>query len=196
MEKETNPLLQEWSGPYGGVPDFTKYKIADFKPAIEFAIQEKLEEIDSKLEEILSEIEDQEYSTPKKVQHVSRDQIASPGRRFSPPRRDFPQSSPNISPPRASPRISPRSSPAKPLSQNSKTEYEDPYPFHNNDNSRDWESIEVINLFAGVERFSSSNGNVPISVFHKILVGYNFKPFRTAENLQQKYNQFRNIMRV
>jgi len=40
-----NPLLQEWSGPYGGVPDFTKYKISDFKPAIEFAIEEKLEEI-------------------------------------------------------------------------------------------------------------------------------------------------------
>jgi peptidyl-dipeptidase Dcp len=42
-----NPLLQEWSGPYGGVPDFTKYKISDFKPAIEFAIQEKLDEIDA-----------------------------------------------------------------------------------------------------------------------------------------------------
>ncbi|GAA6764264.1 M3 family metallopeptidase [Flavobacterium sp. CGRL1] len=50
MEKQpnlNNPLLQEWSGPYGGVPDFTKYKISDFKPAIEFAIQEKLEEIDA-----------------------------------------------------------------------------------------------------------------------------------------------------
>ncbi len=42
-----NPLLQQWSGPYGGVPDFTKYKISDFKPAIEFAIQEKLDEIDA-----------------------------------------------------------------------------------------------------------------------------------------------------
>ncbi|HEY1196849.1 M3 family metallopeptidase [Flavobacterium sp.] len=42
-----NPLLQEWSGPYGGVPDFTKYKISDFKPAIEFAIQEKLNEIEA-----------------------------------------------------------------------------------------------------------------------------------------------------
>lgn len=41
-----NPLLQEWSGAYGGVPDFTKYKISDFKPAIEFAINEKLNEID------------------------------------------------------------------------------------------------------------------------------------------------------
>ncbi|WP_125722246.1 M3 family metallopeptidase [Flavobacterium ustbae] len=42
-----NPLLQEWSGPYGGVPDFAKYKISDFKPAIEIAIQEKLDEIDA-----------------------------------------------------------------------------------------------------------------------------------------------------
>lgn len=42
-----NPLLQEWFGAYGGVPDFTKYKISDFKPAIEFAIQEKLDEIDA-----------------------------------------------------------------------------------------------------------------------------------------------------
>ncbi|SHF85109.1 M3 family metallopeptidase [Flavobacterium defluvii] len=42
-----NPLLQEWEGPYGGVPDFTKYKISDFKPAIEFAIQEKLDEIEA-----------------------------------------------------------------------------------------------------------------------------------------------------
>ncbi|KRB54461.1 M3 family metallopeptidase [Flavobacterium sp. Root186] len=42
-----NPLLQEWSGAYGGVPDFTKYKISDFKPAIEFAIQEKLDEIEA-----------------------------------------------------------------------------------------------------------------------------------------------------
>ena len=41
-----NPLLQEWSGAYGGVPDFTKYKISDFKPAIEFAIEEKLSEIE------------------------------------------------------------------------------------------------------------------------------------------------------
>lgn len=42
-----NSLLQQWTGPYGGVPDFTKYKISDFKPAIEFAIQEKLDEIEA-----------------------------------------------------------------------------------------------------------------------------------------------------
>ncbi|GAA3765148.1 M3 family metallopeptidase [Flavobacterium ginsengiterrae] len=42
-----NSLLQQWTGPYGGVPDFTKYNISDFKPAIEFAIQEKLDEIEA-----------------------------------------------------------------------------------------------------------------------------------------------------
>jgi len=42
-----NSLLKDWSGPYGGIPDFTAYKISDFKPAIEFAIKEKLEEIDA-----------------------------------------------------------------------------------------------------------------------------------------------------
>ncbi|KAF2340061.1 M3 family metallopeptidase [Flavobacterium tistrianum] len=40
-----NPLLKDWSGPYGGVSDFSTYQVSDFKPAIEFAIQEKLEEI-------------------------------------------------------------------------------------------------------------------------------------------------------
>nr|WP_315219619.1 M3 family metallopeptidase [uncultured Flavobacterium sp.] len=42
-----NPLLKKWEGPYGGVPAFDAYKISDFKPAIEFAIQEKLSEIDA-----------------------------------------------------------------------------------------------------------------------------------------------------
>jgi peptidyl-dipeptidase Dcp len=28
------PLLAPWRGPYGGVPDFTKVKVADFKPAL------------------------------------------------------------------------------------------------------------------------------------------------------------------
>lgn len=41
-----NPLLQEWGGPYGGVPSFDEYKVSDFKPAIEIAIQQKLEELD------------------------------------------------------------------------------------------------------------------------------------------------------
>lgn len=41
-----NPFLKEWTGPYGGVPNFAEYKISDFKPAIEYAIQEKLQEIE------------------------------------------------------------------------------------------------------------------------------------------------------
>ncbi|WP_343588718.1 M3 family metallopeptidase [Flavobacterium sp.] len=46
-EELDNSLLRDWSGPYGGVPDFTAYKVSDFRPAIEFAIKEKLEEIDA-----------------------------------------------------------------------------------------------------------------------------------------------------
>ncbi|WP_433765310.1 M3 family metallopeptidase [Flavobacterium ginsenosidimutans] len=42
-----NPLLKDWSGPYGGVPDFSAYKVSNFKLAIEFAIKEKLDEIDA-----------------------------------------------------------------------------------------------------------------------------------------------------
>ena len=42
-----NPLLKPWTGPYGGVPAFNEYKVSDFKPAIQFAIQEKLNEIDA-----------------------------------------------------------------------------------------------------------------------------------------------------
>ena len=40
-----NALLNDWTGPYGGVPAFTDYKLQDLKPALEFAIQEKLTEI-------------------------------------------------------------------------------------------------------------------------------------------------------
>lgn len=42
-----NPLLKKWSGPYGGVPAFNEYKISDFKPAFEIAIQQKLNKIDA-----------------------------------------------------------------------------------------------------------------------------------------------------
>lgn len=42
-----NPLLKKWIGPYGGVPAFNEYKVSDFKPAIEFGIQEKLNEVDA-----------------------------------------------------------------------------------------------------------------------------------------------------
>lgn len=41
-----NPLLADWTGPYGGVPPFDRVKIADFKPALEAAMAEQLAEID------------------------------------------------------------------------------------------------------------------------------------------------------
>jgi peptidyl-dipeptidase Dcp len=42
-----NPLLEEWKGPFGGVPAFDRYKVADFKPALEAAMAENLKEIDA-----------------------------------------------------------------------------------------------------------------------------------------------------
>lgn len=42
-----NPLLKDWAGSYGGVPAFNEFKISDFKPALEFAIQEKLNEVNT-----------------------------------------------------------------------------------------------------------------------------------------------------
>ncbi len=47
QSKADNPLLKKWTGPYGGVPAFNEFKVSDFKPAIEFAIQEKLNEVDA-----------------------------------------------------------------------------------------------------------------------------------------------------
>jgi peptidyl-dipeptidase Dcp len=41
-----NPLIQPWTGPYGGVPAFDKVKIADFQPAAEEAMAANLAEID------------------------------------------------------------------------------------------------------------------------------------------------------
>src|SRR4030095_9293663 len=46
-----NPLLEEWTGPYNGVPPFDHVVVADFKPAIEAAIQESLAEINKIAEE-------------------------------------------------------------------------------------------------------------------------------------------------
>ena len=43
----TNPLLQKWTGPYGGVPAFDKMQIADIKPAFEYGMQQNLAEIDA-----------------------------------------------------------------------------------------------------------------------------------------------------
>ncbi len=41
-----NPLLSEWTGPYGGVPPFDKIKVEDFKPALEEAMAENLNEME------------------------------------------------------------------------------------------------------------------------------------------------------
>jgi peptidyl-dipeptidase Dcp len=41
-----NPLLEKWTGPYGGVPAFDKYQVQQFKPALEAAMAEQLAEID------------------------------------------------------------------------------------------------------------------------------------------------------
>src|ERR1043166_2822276 len=43
----TNPLLAQWSGPYGGTPPFDKIKVADMKPALEIAMAENLAEVDA-----------------------------------------------------------------------------------------------------------------------------------------------------
>lgn len=51
---QTNPLLVEWTGPFGGVPPFDKVRVSDFKPALEAAMEEKLSEI-SKIADDASE---------------------------------------------------------------------------------------------------------------------------------------------
>ena len=47
MAQSINPLLQPWAGNYNGVPNFTAYKIADFKEALSAAMLEKLTETDA-----------------------------------------------------------------------------------------------------------------------------------------------------
>ena len=42
----TNPLLREWTGPYGGVPPFDEVRVEQFEPALEAAMRETLAEID------------------------------------------------------------------------------------------------------------------------------------------------------
>ncbi len=42
-----NPLLAEWSGPYGGVPPFDQVRVEDFEPALEAAMAENLAEVDA-----------------------------------------------------------------------------------------------------------------------------------------------------
>lgn len=43
---EPNPLVDQWVGPYGGIPPFDRIKVSDFKPALESAMAEKLAEVD------------------------------------------------------------------------------------------------------------------------------------------------------
>ena len=43
---QTNPFLQPWTGVHGGVPAFADYKISQFKPALEEAMKQKLNEVD------------------------------------------------------------------------------------------------------------------------------------------------------
>lgn len=43
----SNPLLADWSGPYGGVPPFDKVKVEQFKPALEAGMDERLREIET-----------------------------------------------------------------------------------------------------------------------------------------------------
>ncbi len=45
--KFSNILLQEWTGPYGGVPAFDKMNLADVKPALEKGMKLSLAEIDA-----------------------------------------------------------------------------------------------------------------------------------------------------
>jgi len=41
-----NPLLEQWRGPFGGVPPFDKARVQDFKPALLSAMDESLKEVD------------------------------------------------------------------------------------------------------------------------------------------------------
>jgi len=42
-----NPLLQEWSGPYNGVPAFDRMDLADLEPAFDVAMAENLAELEA-----------------------------------------------------------------------------------------------------------------------------------------------------
>ena len=44
---ETNTLLAEWTGPYGGVPAFDKVSLSDVKGALETGMAMNLAEIDA-----------------------------------------------------------------------------------------------------------------------------------------------------
>ena len=40
-----NPLLAQWEGPFGGIPPFDRIQVSHFKPALEAAMEEKMNEI-------------------------------------------------------------------------------------------------------------------------------------------------------
>src|SRR5262245_58161964 len=42
----SNPLLEEWKGPYGGVPPFDKVQVPLLEPALERGMAEQLAEVD------------------------------------------------------------------------------------------------------------------------------------------------------
>ena len=42
----TNPLLEPWAGPYGGVPPFDRARVEHLKPALEAGMAAALDEID------------------------------------------------------------------------------------------------------------------------------------------------------
>lgn len=44
---ESNPLLAEWTGPYGGVPAFDRMELRHLKPALEEGMERNLAEIDA-----------------------------------------------------------------------------------------------------------------------------------------------------
>ena len=46
-QASTNPMVQTWTGPYGGVPAFDKVKVSDFPGAAEEAMARNLAEIDA-----------------------------------------------------------------------------------------------------------------------------------------------------
>src|SRR5690606_12526423 len=46
-EETTNLLLQEWTGPYGGVPAFDRVEVAQFKPALEAGIAQTLADVEA-----------------------------------------------------------------------------------------------------------------------------------------------------
>jgi len=42
-----NSLIGEWTGPYEGVPAYGSVKLEDLKPALEWAMEKNLKEVDA-----------------------------------------------------------------------------------------------------------------------------------------------------